>query len=132
MTNVAWDLDYTVLWTDVKPKPARIEASHNPYVHERLLGREAVVEVVITGRYMDALWNTVEMLKTLNIKPKRIAFNWENNYSQEHIATMKSERLNTLGVDIYVEDNASYREVMKQYWDGECISVDEYCERFWL
>lgn len=130
--KIAWDLDYTVLWTDVEPKPARIEASHNPYVHERLLGREAVVEVVITGRYMDTYWNTVKLLNTLNIKPRRIAFNPENNYSQEHIATMKSEHLNMLGIDIYVEDNASYRDVMKQYWDGECIGVDDYCERFVL
>jgi len=127
---VAWDLDYTVVWSNHTPHPARITSEHNPYTHHLLEGRLDEIKFVITGRPVTESWATIGMLKSLGISPKKVAFNPIEDFDQQHIASMKTGYLIEHGVDYYVEENADYRRVMHKYWDGECISVSQYCDLF--
>ncbi len=125
MLRIAHDLDYTILWSDVMPKPARICADSAPYLKECYIGKEKDIKMIITGRPESERPETEDLLRSFGIDAKLI-MNPIENFKMEHIATIKAQYLYVNLISFYVEDNDFYRKVMSEYWDGKCISSEEW------
>ncbi len=124
--KVAHDLDYTIIYTDVKPRPARIEIEHAPYLHPAIGKEVRGITTIITGRPDCEREMTLQLLSQFGIKDVRLLCNPLKLYEQDYIATVKTLQLISCGATHYVEDNPHYRKIMGEYWDGECISVEEW------
>jgi len=126
LLKVAHDLDYTVIYTDVTPRPARIEIQHTPYLHPDIGDRVRRITTIITGRPACELEQTLKVLSHFGLDGVNLMCNPLVLFEQDHIATVKADQLISCGATHYVEDNPEYRRVMGEYWDGDCISVKEW------
>jgi len=120
--NIGWDLDDTLVKTTAKKSTITID--DDPFINPLVAEYIDEIDLIITGRHYSIGMETTELLKELGVFPKKLYMNNEHNYSQDHIAGMKSKHLRTEKCDFYVEDNPNYRAVMRKYTDIPIISVD--------
>jgi hypothetical protein len=127
--KIAWDIDHTLVLSNKEPQPVTIRVDDDPLLNPVVVGREEDVTILVTGRSYLYWRDTYDMLLSLGLKDvKQMCFNHKELYTQHHIASMKSAHLRAIEATHYVEDNPHYREVMREYWDGECISSKEWME----
>ena len=117
---IVFDIDYTTIYS--RGNLPRISLENDPYLNPVLSGRESELRLFVTGRPVSEKWHTLELLNNFGIFPAQVGFNSVENFDQKHIAEEKTYLLEQMGATYYVEDNAKYREVMREYWGGECIS----------
>ncbi len=127
MERIAHDLDYTILWTNKTPKPVRICADSYPYIKECYIGKEKEIKMIITGRPESERTETEDLLSIFGIDAE-LHMNPENRFDMEFIATTKAKFLHIHNIQVYVEDNEFYRHVMAEYWNGKCISSEEWID----
>jgi len=127
--RTAWDLDYTLAWpkpslTGLHPKAITFDC--DPELHPLMGPFSHEVKCIITGRAEKYLAETKAIIRHLGLAPAVLLMNPIEYYSQDHIAMMKVKYLELIKAKVYVEENAHYRFVMKQWWNGECVSVMEW------
>lgn len=120
--NIAWDLDDTVVKSEANPSIIYNDSS--PYLNPALVGYEDKIKVIITGRHMSLYYDTIELMDAIGIYPDVVLINPEVNFSQSHIARIKSCYMQMYNIDVYVEDNAKYRDVMREYTDSKIMSPE--------
>lgn len=118
-----WDLDHTLLLTDVEPRPAFIETTHNPYVHPDVRHRQEMVHGVLTRRYSRMAEASLALLKSVSIYPDIIVFNPEDRVDELHIDHWISKILHLSGAVCYITDDTQLQARCVGWWPASIQSV---------
>lgn len=118
-----WDLDHTLLLTDVEPRPAFIETTHNPYVHPDVRHRQESVLGIITKRHSTMAEQTIAQLKEFALCPDVIIFNPEKRYDPEYLYHWISKILHISRAFAFISEDALMQHRCCGWWPASIITV---------
>jgi hypothetical protein len=127
---IAWDLDDTVLYNVFNINYAFYITK---YDHETLnhfcrlnpIVQRKDVELVLTARLPHTRKITCDQLNRHNINADLIMYP-HNEWSREGMIKFKSEALNAMGADCYIDDDITFLKILQTHTDAECITTIDY------
>jgi len=127
---IAWDLDDTILYNVFNINYAYYVTKYdlktlNHFCRLNPIVRRNDVELILTARLPHSRDITRAQLVRHNIDADIIMYP-HNEWSRDGMVKFKTEALNTIGADCYVDDDIVFLKMLQPHTNAECITTTDY------
>lgn len=127
---IAWDLDDTILYNVFNINYAYYVTKYdlktlNHFCRLNPIINRSDVKLILTARLPQSRDVTIEQLKRHKLNASIIMYP-HNEWSSDGMLKFKSEALNQIGADYYVDDDIVFGKELQKHTSADCITTMDY------